>query len=482
MPKGMRFCPVERQIVARAYRIATENSIRGADQKLSSFEADVYRNVKKHMPPGIHPGQYCERSPSNLVRFTKTSILNDIQKFGISLRLIKAAQPTGNVSETDIHCMAIANHLHKCTGINYSYATFGKQKFDPITTWDNYLAWLELKDCPKFQQSPSTTINNTHALKMNSSFNVTGIHDDTIDIEYDNDDNTTIANYKYGDEVESIPSFASSAKKGDATRSCYGIKKAKLDLKNQHRDAEALKNLNNVKNEVNALNATHQEMLAMMKSSMKKQEDMEILKLLKIKYKAIRNVDKDQADLLKIKISKKTDDILKYYENDDNENNSDTPLLTKGIVYNDDNILSIIPNNITTPIIKKNDNVNIVDLCQHNNYNMENNNKENVTDIIYNNYNSNIVNVNDVNNTIIINDNSNNSNNVSAIINKNNNNDNNINIINENNINIINDNNNNAIDIYHKEVGVTNNIIRELKRRLHESNNNIELLTNNINH
>jgi hypothetical protein len=70
--------------------------------------------------------------------------------------------------------MAIANHINLCVGLNYNYTTFGKLSFDPIVAWNNYLAWIELRDCPKFMESPSTTISSAHALKMNSLSNVSG--------------------------------------------------------------------------------------------------------------------------------------------------------------------------------------------------------------------------------------------------------------------------------------------------------------------
>jgi hypothetical protein len=440
MPKGVRFCSVERQVAARAYRIATENAIKGADQKLASFEADVYRHVRRHMPPGNHPGQYCERSASNIVRFIKGNILNDIQKFGASLRLIKSGNPTGNVSDKDIHCMAIANHQNKCIGINYNYTTFGKLQFDPIATWDNYLAWLELKDCPKFLDSPSTTITTTHATKMNSNTNVTGKVNnhhalEVLENDNENDDytttTTTTTKFNYGDDVESVPSsFAGSAKKSDGTRSQYGIKKTKLELKKQSRDVDVMIKINGVKNEVQALNATHQQMLCMMQSSMKKQDDLEILKLLKIKYKAIRSIDKVKANAIKILIAQKTDDILQNYEDDNKQNN----IFKTPVIMIDDN------NNIPAIIIASNENdtsLNMVDL-----YDDDHHLKENVNPIInkelYNEYEHESI------------------------------------VSNNNNGNV-------AINIINKEVNNTNDVIRELKRKLHESNNNINLLTNNMN-
>ena len=176
MPRGVRFCPIERQVASRAYRTASDNSIKGADQKLSMFDADVWRNVKKFQPPGVHEGKFSERSGANIVRLCKSSILNDIQKFSMAVRLVRAANPTGKVSKKDIECMAIANHCIKRVGLNYNYTTFGDDAFDPITMWSNiYAAWLELKSCPKYMESPSNKIASTHEAKTNRSCNVTGL-------------------------------------------------------------------------------------------------------------------------------------------------------------------------------------------------------------------------------------------------------------------------------------------------------------------
>ena len=80
-------------MAAQAYRSASENSIKGADQKLSMFEADIWRNVRK-----FHEGKFSKRSVANIVRLVKSSILTDIQKFNMALRIIKADNPTGNIS------------------------------------------------------------------------------------------------------------------------------------------------------------------------------------------------------------------------------------------------------------------------------------------------------------------------------------------------------------------------------------------------
>jgi hypothetical protein len=185
--------------------------------------------------------------------------------------------------------------------------------------------------------------------------------------------------------------------------------------------------INGVKNEVQALNATHQQMLCMMQSSMKKQDDLEILKLLKIKYKAIRSIDRVKANAVKIMISQKTDDILQHYED---ENKQKEKLKTPDMMVDDNN-------NVPEIIIasKETTSLNIVDLYDDVHL------KEYINPIIEKEYN------NEYEHDSISNNN----------------------------------NSNDAIDIINKEVNNNNDIIRELKRKLYESNNNINLLTNNVN-
>jgi hypothetical protein len=47
------------------------------------------------------------------------------------LNIIIACEPTGNLSEKDIHCMAIACHLKMTNGMNYKHCTLGELAFIP---------------------------------------------------------------------------------------------------------------------------------------------------------------------------------------------------------------------------------------------------------------------------------------------------------------------------------------------------------------
>jgi hypothetical protein len=132
-------------------------------------------------------------------------------------------------------------------------------------------------------------------------------------------------------------------------------------MKQQKQDEVMKNNITSIKDEVSALNATHQQMLILMKTSMKKQEDLEILKLLKTKYKAIHSIDKDEANALKIRIAKKSDDILNYIINKDNNDITIndtiiTPVVMKNgadnIFHVDDNMIDDV-HIIETPLAKK---------------------------------------------------------------------------------------------------------------------------------
>lgn len=68
--------------------------------------------------------------------------------------MIINSKPTGGLSETDIHCMAIAVHLKISSGMDYAYVSYGENPMDPQKTWENYLAYLEVKDTPKFSLTP----------------------------------------------------------------------------------------------------------------------------------------------------------------------------------------------------------------------------------------------------------------------------------------------------------------------------------------
>lgn len=154
MPLGKLYNIYERQLSARAWVHATLNSEHGADQKLETFQHSVYKELKKLQPEKPESGRYCNRTPSNIYCNLRDNVFPNIQKFMKTLMMVRNMNPTGITDEVDIHCLAIAIFKKKTSGLDYAFIQKGEECFDPKHTWDNYLAYLEVREMPKFSETP----------------------------------------------------------------------------------------------------------------------------------------------------------------------------------------------------------------------------------------------------------------------------------------------------------------------------------------
>jgi hypothetical protein len=75
----------------------------------------------------------------------KTDVLPDVQKFSLVLNLAKSSLDTGNTSEDKFHCMAVAYHVKKTYAGDTQYMTTGKNRYNPVDLWINYLGYIELQ-------------------------------------------------------------------------------------------------------------------------------------------------------------------------------------------------------------------------------------------------------------------------------------------------------------------------------------------------
>lgn len=135
MAKGKSWDIYERQLVARARVVATHNNFKSADQRQEIFSDQIGEIVKVIQPKGCEPFRLNNRGSRNLYSFLHDRVFPDVQKFIKSLIIVRASKPTGNPTESDMHCMAIAIHLKKATGIKYEYMSTGSKCFDPKHKW-----------------------------------------------------------------------------------------------------------------------------------------------------------------------------------------------------------------------------------------------------------------------------------------------------------------------------------------------------------
>jgi hypothetical protein len=158
MGHGLAWDAVERQVAAKAFLAASQNCVRGADQKTAQFISSIHRYVIEFTPKNSDPRRFFARTPHSIFKYIKSEILPDVQKFSCSITKVNITLNTGNPTEVDVHCMAIAHHLKWTYGADTRFMTTGPMAFDPKTKWDNYLAYLELRKSPKFLDSPNMSV------------------------------------------------------------------------------------------------------------------------------------------------------------------------------------------------------------------------------------------------------------------------------------------------------------------------------------
>lgn len=161
MVRGRNWRSAEVAAVAKAYVNATNNPLKGADQRQEEFVADILKKLEQIAPSDVTPadGTYHHRGPSAWSHL-RDSVFKDVQKFNEALRIVYLSVPSGVTEEQKIN-MAVAIHMRKTKHMNYDYKDYDSKQ------WRHYFAWLQLKDLPKFTYSPD--ILNVSASNSNSS-------------------------------------------------------------------------------------------------------------------------------------------------------------------------------------------------------------------------------------------------------------------------------------------------------------------------
>jgi hypothetical protein len=123
---------------------AFNNPLRDADQKQKVFVADLLSKLEGLAPAGLNPklGTYHYRGAAAWT-FLSGTCFKDVQDFiNGTLRSAYLRAPSRVTEQQKIN-MAVSVHIGK----NYN------ENYDATKEWRHYLAWLQLKDLPKFQCS-----------------------------------------------------------------------------------------------------------------------------------------------------------------------------------------------------------------------------------------------------------------------------------------------------------------------------------------
>jgi hypothetical protein len=317
MGRGLAWDWLERQLAAKAYVLASENNICGADQKTSKFQENIYRYIQQFTPPNSDPNKFSGRSIKSIYVFLKTEILPDVQKFSSAINVVKACLDTGNPSETDIHCMAIAHHLKMANGADTRFMVCGIFCFDPKLKWPNYMAFLELKKHPKFFTCPSLDIQqkpkpNTN-IKYSLSTTVPTFINDCSNIDSSLSDTSNNNNNCVDGTI------ASNNITIDEPSRNVGQKKAKHQLKSEKFNEKKIELLDKASTALASLATSH----AAMVTAVENEHIHKKSKLLNGNYKIYKNINPTKAALILQQIDNLSPTLLDDpITNVDGENNT----------------------------------------------------------------------------------------------------------------------------------------------------------------
>jgi small ubiquitin-related modifier len=149
MPKGIAWDSTEIAAVAKAYVNAYNNPSGDADQKQKVSVADLLSKLKSLAPAYLNPkhGTYHHRGAAAWSRL-RDVCFKDVQKFiNVALLGVYLSKPSG-LTEQEMINVAVANHMKKTNYLNDEY-----KNYDATKGWRHYLAWLQLKDLPSFQNA-----------------------------------------------------------------------------------------------------------------------------------------------------------------------------------------------------------------------------------------------------------------------------------------------------------------------------------------
>jgi hypothetical protein len=357
MGRGISWDAAEREVAAKAWISATANNVSGADQKESQFASAIHRYVIQFAPANADPRKYGGRKATSIFKFLKTDVMKDVNLFSISLNKVYASKPTGHPSETDIHCMAIALHTGMTYTVNSKYMTTGELAFNPRLEWNNYLAFLVLKNHPKFFTCPNAAVNMKQAAvrpytttadiasscstkatipssssavpankKDNTNSDISVSDESEIETtplkKHNNSENGTSRSKRRVEISTSVEKQLSSSEilgttlEVSSKRSKVGQKKAKSQLKDRTDQKERDENFKVVSKSMASLAETHEGLLSVLKAN----ESHRKLKLLKFKYRLYKQENNNiKANEVYEQIKALTDKLLGD-EDDDTEN------------------------------------------------------------------------------------------------------------------------------------------------------------------
>lgn len=137
-----RFLAEEVVAICKAYCFATNDLIKGSNQRLEIFNSTLLQHLKNNAPNDRGEGTYEERG-ENTYRYLCDSVFPVMQKFNKSQCIVEYSNPS-SVDEEQKTNMAIAIYMKETKLMEYKYKDFDSMK------WRFFQAWKVLHNIPKF--------------------------------------------------------------------------------------------------------------------------------------------------------------------------------------------------------------------------------------------------------------------------------------------------------------------------------------------
>ena len=205
MPRGKHYTDQEKVLIAQAYAWATNDEIRGVEQKMSDFMCRVKTYITKHGPKEYPQGTFLDREESALERFI-SQMKRDVAKFMATLRKVLLADWSGLSLAQKVN-IAVACYIGNAPKPGYEWKDFNPHH------WPNYGPYKVLCELPQFK-NPTIPSPPVAAITIN-----------TDDSEIHSQEEQSLDANSYLLSVSNTTPL-----KRQSSRGGHGVKKAKLEL------------------------------------------------------------------------------------------------------------------------------------------------------------------------------------------------------------------------------------------------------------
>ena len=248
--------PEEKRIAALAWKRASADPISGADQKADIFREKVKVNIAALALHDCDKQCYHYCSTASIFGHLRDRVFADIQKFNSVLRLVEGANLSGVDKQQKIN-MAVAIHLKKSSLPSYLFKSFDAYQ------WPNYLAWIELKDIPKFAVAKSSSSNSGEDDDVTDS-----VFDSSVDAEQVASTPKPNSKSRPGGRDMAKSKMLKNKKTDETRERLEEAKRLRLAIEHRNKQLESIGRLAQLKSVISLCGETHKDQVYQLKQQL----------------------------------------------------------------------------------------------------------------------------------------------------------------------------------------------------------------------